>query len=306
MDIRFMNFRTFDLNLLRALDALLQETQVSAAARRLNLSQPATSAALARLRNALGDELLVRTGNGMERTALARELRPKVSRVLAEIEQTLSGREAFDPTDSDRCFRIAANDYAVVAVISPLLQQLQRGAPRIAVEILPFEDNFDDRLAEGNYDVVVRDRWSLRSWRHSETLFQEQYVCVARRDHPRLSRKPTLDQFLTEGHILISPPGRPPGVVDMAIAPLNRARRVMVTLPHFLAAPVVISKRDYVMTIPRRIALQLSQIYDLRVFHPPVRLRGFDVVMAWHPRSEAEAGVIWLRQQVKRAASKAP
>jgi DNA-binding transcriptional LysR family regulator len=305
MDIRLMNLRTFDLNLLRALDALLQERQVSAAARRLNLSQPATSAALARLRTSLGDELLVRTGNGMQYTALARELGPKVSRLLAEIEQTLSGREAFDPAESLRCFHIAANDYAVVALISPLLQELQRHAPGIAVEILPFEDNFDDRLAKGDYDLVVRDRWSVRSWRHLETLFEEQYVCLARRDHPRLARKPTLDQFLAEGHILISPPGRPPGVVDSALARLKRTRRVMVTLPHFLAAPAIIAKTDYVMTIAHRIALQLCRAYELRMFPPPVRMNGFDVVMAWHPRAEAEAGVAWLRQQLKRTASRA-
>jgi DNA-binding transcriptional LysR family regulator len=256
------------------------------------------------LRTALGDELLVRTGNGMEHTALARELGPKVSRLLAEIEQTLSGRETFDPAESQRCFHIAANDYAVVALISPLLQELQRHAPGVAVEILPFEDNFDARLAEGNYDLVVRDRWSVRSWRHVETLFEEQYVCLARRDHPRLARKPTLDQFLAEGHILISPPGRPPGTVDSALARLKRTRRVMVTLPHFLAAPAIIAKTDYVMTIAHRIALQVCRVYELRMFPPPLRLNGFDVVMAWHPRNETEAGVMWLRQQLKRTASR--
>jgi DNA-binding transcriptional LysR family regulator len=108
---------------------------------------------------------------------------------------------------------------------------------------------------------------------------------------------------LAEGHILISPLGRPAGVVDQALSRLKRTRRVMVTLPHFLAAPAVISNTDYVMTIARRIALQLSQIYHLRVFPPPVRLNGFDMVMAWHPRSEAEAGVIWLKQKLRRAAS---
>lgn len=297
-----VDLRTFDLNLLRALDALLDEPQVSAAARRLNLSQPATSAALARLRGALGDALLVRAGNQMLPTALAELLRPKVRRLLAEIEQTLRAPANFSPANCERSFRIAANDYAVTAVLAPLLEYLQRKAPRITVEVLPFEDDFHRRLAEDKYDLAIRDRWSIHSWRHLETLFREEYVCIARRDHPRLSRTPTLDEFLAEGHVLISPSGRVPGVVDKALEKQKRKRRVVVTLPHFLAAPAVIARTDYVMTIARRVALRLAQIYKLRVFPPPMRLDGFEVVMAWHPRSQADAGINWLRDQVRKKA----
>jgi len=130
MNIHRVNLRTFDLNLLRVLDALLAGPQVSAAARRLNLSQPATSAALLRLRNAFADPLLVRVGNQMALTRLAEELRPKVRRLVADIELTLGTPTEFDPAMSERSFRIAANDHAVVAVISPLLQQLRRTTPR--------------------------------------------------------------------------------------------------------------------------------------------------------------------------------
>ena len=171
MDIHLVNLRTFDLNLLRVLDAVLDEPQVSSAARRLNLSQPATSAALARLRNALGDPLLVRARNQMVPSALAEELRPKVRQLLAEIEQTLRPPADFSPANSERSFRIAANDYAVTAVLSPLLERLQQYAPRVTLEILPLEDDFDKRLAEDNYDLAVRDRWSMRSWRRLETSF---------------------------------------------------------------------------------------------------------------------------------------
>jgi DNA-binding transcriptional LysR family regulator len=295
-----MNLRTFDLNLLRVLDTLLDEPQVSSAARRLNLSQPATSAALTRLRDAFADPLLVRVGNRMALTALAEELRPRVRRVVAEIEQTLAAPASFNPATSERSFRIAANDYAVTAVLSPLLEQLQRTAPRIAIEVLPFEDDFDRRLAQDKYDLAIRDRWSMRSWRHLETLFREDYVCIARRNHPRLSPQPTLDEFLAENHVLIAPSGRAPGVVDKALERQKRRRSVAVTLPHFLAAPSVVAGTDYVMTIARRVALQLAPIYRLRVFPPPLRLDGFDVVMAWHPRSEADAGVNWLRDQIRR------
>jgi DNA-binding transcriptional LysR family regulator len=297
-----MNLRTFDLNLLRVLDALLDQPQVSSAARRLNLSQPATSAALARLRSAFGDPLLVRTGNQMRATALAQALQPKVRRLLVEIGQALEGPADFDPAVSERCFRVAANDYAVAAVLSPLLQQLQRRSPGIVLEILPLEDAFEQRLANDDYDLAIRDRWSMRSSRRLQTIFKEEFVCIARRDHPRLSKRPTLDQFLSEAHVLVSPNGRSPGVVDKTLERFNRNRRVAVTVPHFLAAPAIVARTEYIMTIARRVALQFAQLYALRIFPPPIPLRGFDVVMAWHPRSESDAGVTWLKDQVLQVA----
>ena len=158
-----MNLRILDLNLLRVLDALLSELQVSAAARRLNLSQPATSAALARLRRALDDPLLVRAGSRMTPTPRAEELRPKIRQLLADIEQTLCRPAKFDPIVSDRAFRLAANDHAVTAVLSPLAQRLRQLSPRATLEILPLEDDFERRLANDDYDIAIRDRWSLRS-----------------------------------------------------------------------------------------------------------------------------------------------
>jgi DNA-binding transcriptional LysR family regulator len=166
-----VNLRTLDLNLLRVLDVLLSELQVSAAARRLNLSQPATSAALARLRRALDDPLLVRVGNQMTPTPWAEELRPKVRQVLADIEQALCQRTEFDPAVSDRTFRLAANDHAVTAVLSPLAQRLRRLSPRATLEILPLEDDFERRLANDDYDIAIRDRWSLRSSQRLESGF---------------------------------------------------------------------------------------------------------------------------------------
>ena len=180
------------------------------------------SAALTRLREALQDPIPVRDGRRMHLTPLAERIRPRVRSLLQEIDQTLSEPAQFDAAASNRCFRILANDYAVTIVLSPLLEYFQRHFPDLTMEILPLEDHFLERLAEGDYDLAVRDRWSLRSARRLETLFNEDFVCIARKDHPRLSKKPTLGEFLAEGHVLISPQGRVPGVVD---APLKRLRR---------------------------------------------------------------------------------
>ncbi|MEX2372893.1 MAG: LysR family transcriptional regulator, partial [Dehalococcoidia bacterium] len=234
-----VNIRSFDLNLLRALDALLSESQVSAAARKLNLSQPATSAALSRLRVALGDPLLVCEGRSMILTHLARDLRPKVQRLLEEIGETLNPARQFDPANSERRFRIGANDYAALVVLAPLAARLQNTAPRTAIEILPLEDNFAERLAAGDYDLAIRDAWSLGAAHNRETLFHEDYVAIARRDHPRLSATPSLDEFLAESHVLIAPRAGTGGPVDAALARIGRERQVAVTVPHFLAAPAI-------------------------------------------------------------------
>jgi DNA-binding transcriptional LysR family regulator len=299
IDIHVVNLRSFDLNLLRVLDALLAESQVSAAARRLNLSQPATSAALTRLRRALDDPILVRDGQRMLPSPLAERIRPGVRSLLREIEQTLSEPATFDATTSRRAFRVLANDYAITVVLAPLLEVLRRRAPGVTMEILPLEDNFRERLVAGDYDLAIRDRWSLRPARNIERLFDEDYLCIARKDHPRLSRKPTLTEFLAEGHVLISPRGRVPGVVDAPLKKLHRKRRVAVTLPHFLAGPAIVARTDFVMTIPARIARKFSALYALRIFAPPLRVPGFEVAMAWPTRSEADPAIHWLRTQTR-------
>jgi DNA-binding transcriptional LysR family regulator len=294
-----VDIRSFDLNLLRVLDALLIESHVSAAARRLNLSQPATSAALTRLRGALADPILVRDGQRMLLSPLAERIRPQVRSLLQEIEQTLSKPAMFDAATSKRCFRVLANDYAIVVVLAPLLEFLRRHAPGVTMEILPLEDDFSQRLAAGDYDLALRDRWSLRPARRWERLFDEGYVCIARQDHPRLSKKPTLGEFLAEGHVLISPQGRVPGVVDAPLKRLKRKRRVAVTVPHFLAGPAIVARTDFVMTIARRIARKYSQLYSLRIFSPPLAVPGFEVAMAWPARSEADPAIQWLRTQIR-------
>src|SRR5262245_3928941 len=176
--IHMTNIRAFDLNLLPVLEALLSEGKVTAAARRLNLSQPATSAALARLRAAYDDPLLVRDGRGMVPSHLARELLPRLRKLLADIDAIISPRRAFNPATARRRFTIAANDYAVSVVLAPVVARLQRSAPHTSVEILPLEEKFPERLAASDYDLAIRDDWSLRSARNREVLFHEDYVRI--------------------------------------------------------------------------------------------------------------------------------
>jgi DNA-binding transcriptional LysR family regulator len=298
-----IRLESFDLNLLRVLDALLVAHSVSGAARQLDLSQPAASAALARLRECLRDPLLVRRGNRMAPTPLAEQLRPRVARIIEEIGEALSSAARFDPVTTARHFRIGANDYTTLVLLVPLAQRLQRLAPRATLEILPCDTLPDTALVTREMDLIVADRWSLRGVRDLETLFREYFVSIARADHPRLSQRPTLKEFLDEGHALISPRGVTPGVVDYALEALGHTRRVALTVPHYVVAPVVVARTDLVMTLPRRVADCFEGAYGLRTFRPPLALEGFDVVMASHPRSIAERPVQWLKEIMRVVAA---
>jgi DNA-binding transcriptional LysR family regulator len=292
----------FDLNLLRVLDALLDERQVSAAARRLGVSQPAMSSALGRLRKALNDPLLTRAGQKMSLTPLAVELQPRVRRALDDIGSALQAATSFDLGTTDRVFRIGADDYSSVVLLAALAGRMRRDAPRATLEIWPFEENFEERLAMRDWDLAVTDHWALRGWQHRDVLLHETFVSLAREDHPRLGDSIDLERFLAEDHALISRRGRTAGVIDGGLQVLSRRRRVALTFPHYLAAGSMIAGTDLVMTLPRRIAARISERDRVQCFETPLDLDGFDVAAAYHPRSVGDAGIVWLRGLLRTSA----
>jgi DNA-binding transcriptional LysR family regulator len=293
---------SFDLNLLRTLDALLATRSVSRAAQSLGLSQPATSAALARLRQHLGDPILVRSGNQMAATAVAEEIRPRIARILEDVRDALVAAATFEPARTTRRFRIGANDYATQVLLAPLARRLREEAPNAILEILPCDITPEVSLMTREFDLAVSDRWGLRDIRGVETLFHESFVCIARAGHPRLSRRPTLKQFLAEDHALISARGVLPGNVDDALEASGLTRKVALTVPHYLVAPTVVAHTDLILTLPRRVAGLFARNRQLRTFMPPFSLKGFDVVMASHPRSAREPSIQWLMQLLRDVA----
>lgn len=297
-----VSLESFDLNLLRVLDALLVARSVSGAARRLDLSQPATSAALARLRRAFHDPLLVRIGNRMAPTSLAEQLGPRIARILEDVGHALHAASSFDPAATQRRFRIGANDYASLVVLARVAARLRQVAPHATLEILPLDPAPDVAFARRELDLAVADRWSLRGIRTLETLFHESFVSVARADHPRLPRRVTLQAFLAEDHALLAQRGITAGVVDHALEALGRTRRVALTVPHYLVAPAIVARTDLIMTLPRRIADFFADTYRLRRFPPPLALEGFDVAMACDPRGDGEPAMLWLKQLLRVSA----
>jgi DNA-binding transcriptional LysR family regulator len=295
-----MDLRSFDLNLLVVLHTLIAERSVSNTAKKLHLSQPATSAALKRLRLALGDQILVREGLHMVLTPRAEALFAPLEAILGEIERTLISPEPFNPAAVDRTLRIATNDYGAFILIPPLMQRLQSIAPHLNIEVWELERDALAALKEGKIDLVIADDWSLRDCACREILFTESFTCLARRGHPRIRGKLTRDRYLAEDHILVSPRGRVLGNVDAALADLGLPeRRVRLTLPHVLAVPAMVAATDGIVTIATRIAQRLAPESQLQILPPPIELAGFEVAMAWRSVVTNDPAIVWLRQELE-------
>lgn len=292
----------FDLNLLRAFDALIVTRGVSNAARRLGLSQPATSAALNRLRAAFGDPLLVRAGNRMLPTPLANELHQRIARILEDLSLALGAVSRFDPNSTRRRFRIGATDYTAQVVLPKVAATLRIEAPHSTLEIFPSDVGGGSSLITRELDLLIADRWQLREERSLDLLFAETFVSMAHCDHPRLPPVVDLDAFVAEDHALVSWNGTADGSVDAALRKLGRNRRVALTLPYFLAAANLVAHTDLIITVPRRIADGCAHDRRLRRFEPPLKLQGFDVVLATHSGDSADAPIAWLRGLVRQVA----
>jgi DNA-binding transcriptional LysR family regulator len=292
-----------DLNLLVALDALLHEDSVTAAGRSIGLSQPATSHALSRLRELVGDELLVREGRALRKTALAQQLAPTIRRLVAEIESTLLGRRGFDPKTSSRRFRLAANDYCGAVLLPGLLAKVRQGAPNVVLDVLPQQGALPvGELERGELDMVLCTYERIEAPLVGRVLYREDFMCALRKDHPR-ARSLSLRRYLELDHLLVANPGYGPGVVDCVLGERGLRRSVAMRVPHFLVAPTVVARTDLVLTLPRRLLAMMARSSGLRVIKPPLEIPNFAVQLAWHQRANDDPGSLWLRERVTACAA---
>lgn len=293
-----MDLRDFDLNLLVVLHTLLLERSVSKTAERLHLSQPATSAALNRLRKALNDPILVREGLRMVPTPRAEQLAEPIQEILSAIEQTLAAPQPFDPSTIDRTFKVATNDYGTFVLLPMLMQRLGVISPGISLEIWEIAQDVEAVLRQGDIDLVIADAWTLRQCKCTETLFSETFTCLVRQDHPRIRTQLTLEDYVKETHALVSSRGRVIGNVDAVLSQQGLQRYVGVTLPHILAIPAVIASTDLIVTLATRIANRFATDYALKTFPPPIVLDSFEIAMAWSNRMDNNLAIQWLRREL--------
>lgn len=298
--------RQLDLNLLRALDALLVERHVTRAAARLALTQSAASRALARLREALGDPLLVRGPSGaLLPTPRAEQLGPVVRRALEELAAAWRG-EAFEPRTARRRFTLTGADYAELVLLPGLTARLAELAPGVQLAFLSMPHELPGALASGAVDALLAPPGPgapAGAGFYQRPLFDESFVVAMRAGHPAATGKLTLDRFCNLSHLLIAPRGQPGGAVDDALAALGRRRHVAVSVPHFLVAPHVIAASDLVITMAMRMVAAFSSMFELVTRPPPLPVPGFSIHLQWHERTHADAGQRWFREQVAHVAA---
>lgn len=293
--------KSTDLNLLVALDALLAERNVTRAARRLNLSQPALSAQLARLRLLFGDPLLLPAQRGMIPTQRALELQEPLRRALEEVRGVLLAGSTFDPAAADLTVCMAASDYGQYAVLMPLVIALAREAPglRLAFRTLDVA-NLAQQMERGEVDVAVMTPQTAPDRLRMRILFEERYVAIVRRNHPAVGGGLDLDSYCSLEHVVVSPQGGGfAGPADGALAAHGRARRVALSAASFLIVPELVERSDMVALMPERIARDRAD--RLQVFEPPVPVPGFSMAMVWHDRTNDHPAQRWLRARLLAA-----
>ncbi|WP_437297833.1 LysR family transcriptional regulator [Sorangium sp. So ce426] len=297
-----MDSSRLDLNLLVALDALLAERNVTRAAKRLNLSQPALSAQLQRLRELLGDPLLVPAQRGMTPTRRALELQAPLHEALEGVRAVVAAGAGFDPATSELTVAIAASDYVQYALLMPLAFQLRREAPgvRLAWRALDVAQ-LAGQVERGEVDLAVLTPELAPEHLRSRKVLDERFVVIVRRNHPLVSRTISLDQLCALDHVVVSPRGGGfTGATDAALAALGRERRVVMSVPSFLMVPELVARSDMAALVPERLARDRAD--RLELLPPPVPVPGFAIVMAWHHRTAMHPALTWLRDRVRALA----
>ena len=288
------DIRKVDLNLLVALKVLLEERNVSRTAERLALTQPTVSGMLARLRVLFDEPLFVRTQHGMVPTPRAEALAPALDRLLRDASNLVEPRQ-FDPKTAQIDFRASANDYMQSTVLVPFIKALRSESPgtRLAVHNQEVA-NLERMLARGELDLAVTIPEFVDPGLQTQLLYREEYVCAVRQSHPIRSSRVSMDRFLKYDHVLVSPSeGHFRGPVDDVLAKHGVERRVALSVPSFLLLLQILQTDDLIALVPKR--LLSRRPHALRLIRPPIDVPGFDVIAAWHARSQHDPAHEWIR-----------
>ncbi len=293
-----MNIANFDLNLLRAFDALMRERNVSRAAQRMSLSQPAMSNALARLRDLLDDPVLVRTSLGMQPTAKSLAVEMPIRNALASIEQSLAPAPDFDPAISKKTFNVATTDYVEMLLLPKLIKHLNQVAPFVRLQIHALGPDIpESELEEGIYDFAVGRFPQVPNRLLSEFWLSDNLVCLVSDQHPLFEDSISIEQFLNIEQIWVSG-GQRTGVVDAWLASNNLSRKVAYTTPNFLMAPHIVAQSEMLVVTPSTIAEEYVKKMPLKILPMPMELASFDLYTLWHPFHAGTPAHKWFREQL--------
>jgi len=299
MDNQPRSLAGIDLNLLKALDALLQERSVTRAAQRLSLSQPTVSSALARLRGLFEDELLVRTGRTMVPTPFAQTLAPRVQESMRELEDIITSRAAFDPSRDNQAFRVLATDYSALILIQPLMAALAKEAPNIRIR-LESRDIAEHaaRLQRSEIDLaIVPQRFSRSTNLPTEPLFSDRFVAAAWRGNPEISGRLTFRQLARLPYLTYNL-GPLASMVDTLFEELGHVRRGDTIVESFVIGALLLKGTRQVTFLQQRLATLLSDQAELQLLEPPCKIPPIVETLTWHPRSANDPGHRWIRARM--------
>lgn len=309
-----LNFRSLDLNLLRVFDEVMSERSLTRAAHKLNITQPAVSNAMRRLREVLGDELLVRQGQGVEPTPRAQALWPVIREALQHLEGALAPDE-FNPETANATFVIAMADATAATLIPPLYPILEREAPGIGIRLLPLItrdprpllDDGEADMAVGYFPAVLADLTARAQAGglvafDSRRLYEGEYLCVMRKGHPLEHVPLTLDNYCAARHMLVSFSGRSFGFIDEALASLGRMREVVLTVNQFFTAARVVANSDLLTILPRHFVPVTGMGEQLVLRDLPFDVTAVHVDALWRRRGPHPQAYDWLLKTLTRAA----
>ena len=300
-----MRFKGLDLNLLVVLDALMTERNLTAAARNINLSQPAMSAAVGRLRGYFRDDLFTMRGRELVPTPLAEALAAPTREALLHIQLSIASRDTFDPAKSDRRFRIILSDFMALVFFRKVLERVAKEAPGITFELLQFDDQPDEPLRRGEVDFLIFPEMYMSSAHPKAKLFDETLVCVGCSSNKHLSRKLTFERYMTMGHVAAQfGRTRKPSIEEWLLLEHGHKRRIEVAVPTFSMIPPLLSGTERIATMHSRLARHFANSMPLRIVELPLPLPAFTEAVQWPALHNNDQASIWIREIMLREASR--
>ncbi|MBB4189055.1 LysR family nod box-dependent transcriptional activator [Sinorhizobium terangae] len=300
-----MRFKGLDLNLLVALDALMTERKLTAAARSINLSQPAMSAAIARLRTYFGDELFTMQGRELIPTPRAEALAPAVRDVLRHIQFSIISWDMFNPAASQRRFRIILSDFMTLVFFEKVVERVAREAPGVGFELLSLDDDPNEPLRRGELDFLIMPELYMSNEHPKADLFEERFVCVGCPKNQQLMRPLSFETYMSMGHVAGTFGWTlKPSLEEWLLLEHRLKRRVEVAAPGFSLLPSLLSGTERIATIPLRLALHLAKTMPLRIVELPLPLPAFTEAVQWPALHNRDQASIWMREVLLQEAAR--
>jgi LysR family transcriptional regulator, nod-box dependent transcriptional activator len=295
-----MRFKGLDLNLLVAFDILMATRSVSRSAEQLHLSQPAMSAALGRLRDYFGDDLLVQQGKRMFPTAYAESLMPMVNDVLRKVDAVITTSTSFDPATSQRTFRVIASDYITAAVIAPLVRKLAIDAPQIKLEAVLPSDGSADLIGQGAFDLLITPEEFISPGQPAELLFEEQHVFVGWSGNPLFGRALTEEVVMAASHAAVQMGNqRTSAFADNMMEKTGRFRNIEVTASSFTIIPWLLIETNRIALMHERLARRMATMFPLAIAPIPFAFPLMREMMQFNRTRSADEGLRWLRERLR-------